>query len=231
MRILEAGSSGMMPMGIRKWLLPDWALQDWARLQRIDFSSGIGDSAWLLYGLVRAMKPAVCVEIGSAKGRSACFIGKGLKDNKSGMLYAIDPHEATQWNDAGAAQSFEEMQANLHSVGLDGVVTIIRKSSRDVAGEWVRPIDLLFIDGDHSYEGAKFDWEKFSPHVTPFGVVIFHDTLWEHNRDSKWYRSDMGVPRLVDELRRQGYPVLTFHRDFGLSVLQLPRGGIDLLNH
>ena len=35
--------------------------------------------------------------------------------------------------------------------------------------------DLLFIDGDHSEEGARGDWEAFSPHVVPGGVVIFHD--------------------------------------------------------
>src|SRR5437764_11581830 len=46
-----------------------------AKADGIDFDSGLGDSANLLYGLVRAMKPEVCVEIGSARGKSACYIG------------------------------------------------------------------------------------------------------------------------------------------------------------
>ena len=42
------------------------------------------------------------------------------------------------------------------------------------------PIDLIFIDGDHNYEGVKRDWELFDTRTwQPFGVVVFHDTAWE----------------------------------------------------
>jgi len=37
------------------------------------------------------------------------------------------------------------------------------------------PIDLLFIDGDHTYEGVKQDWEMYSPLVREGGLVVFHD--------------------------------------------------------
>lgn len=60
--------------------------------------------------------------------------------------------------------------------------------------------------------------------------MIFHDTTWElHRHDDPRYRDDMGVPRFVDELRRQGYPVITLNRDCGLSLVQRPVGGIPLL--
>ena len=54
--------------------------------------SGLGDSAWILYALARSLKPTVCVEIGSARGKSACFVGQALHENGHGKLYAIDPH-------------------------------------------------------------------------------------------------------------------------------------------
>jgi cephalosporin hydroxylase len=38
-----------------------------------------------------------------------------------------------------------------------------------------REVDFLFVDGDHSYEGVKRDWELFSPLVRPGGLVAFHD--------------------------------------------------------
>lgn len=38
------------------------------------------------------------------------------------------------------------------------------------------PIDLLFIDGDHSIDGARNDWAKYSPLVRDGGVIAFHDT-------------------------------------------------------
>jgi hypothetical protein len=37
------------------------------------------------------------------------------------------------------------------------------------------PVDLLFIDGDHTYEGVKADYELYSPLVRPGGLVAFHD--------------------------------------------------------
>ena len=40
-----------------------------------------------------------------------------------------------------------------------------------------RQVDLLFIDGDHTYEGVKQDWEMYSPLVSPGGIVVFHDIV------------------------------------------------------
>jgi predicted O-methyltransferase YrrM len=41
----------------------------------------------------------------------------------------------------------------------------------------IRPIDLLFIDGDHSYAGVKQDFETYSPLVTSGGLIAFHDIV------------------------------------------------------
>ena len=200
-----------------------------ARIGRIEFSSGLGDSANLLYGLVRSMKPEVCVEIGSARGKSACYIGLALTENARGRLYAIDPHRSTDWNDANLpAETLEAFRANIAALGLSDQVTILRSTSEDAAREWQEPIDLLFIDGDHSYEGVKRDWELFAPHVKPFGIVVFHDTGWELPHYRTEARADMGVPRFVDELRERGYPVVTIDRDYGLSVVQPTLGGRSL---
>src|SRR6266478_8043959 len=88
-----------------------------------DFASGLGDSAWLLYGLVRSMKPETCVEIGSARGKSACYIGIALTENGRGRLYAIDPHRPTNWNDVDSAETLEAIRGNIASLGLSEHVT------------------------------------------------------------------------------------------------------------
>jgi hypothetical protein len=49
------------------------------------------------------------------------------------------------------------------------------KSTYVVAG-WRRDIDLLFIDGDHSYEGCKTDLISWLPWVRPGGWIAFHDS-------------------------------------------------------
>ena len=191
--------------------------------------SGLGDSAELLYGLVRSIKPEVCVEIGSAIGKSASYIGMALKENGRGMLYAIDPHEPTEWNDVNVpVDSFKEFTGNISAIGVREQVSIIRSHSDAAARNWSLPIDLIFIDGDHSYEGVKRDWELFVPHVKPSGIVIFHDTIWDLPPYVGTVRSDMGVPRFVDELRQKGYQVLTIYRDCGVSLVQPVIGGLAL---
>lgn len=196
------------------------------RVLELSFCSGLGDSAWLLYGLVRALKPQIAVEIGSAQGKSACYIGAALKDNGGGKLVAIDPHCPTAWNDTGAVDSFSTMQSNLRRARVQDFVEIRRQFSSQAAGGWELPIDFLFLDGDHTYEGVKRDWEAFSPFVTKSGIVVFHDTAWEFHRDNPCYRPDMGVPRFVEELRATGFPVVTSFRDFGLSLVQPVVGGV-----
>lgn len=190
--------------------------------------SGLGNSAYLLYGLVRSSQAKVVVEIGSARGRSTCFMGMALRENGGGVVYAIDPHAATQWNDADSVDTFEIITTNIARLGLEEHVKILRTTSGEAARSWDKPIDVLFIDGDHSYEGVKRDWELFSPFVRRFGTVVFHDTLWDIQPDDRYARADMGVPRFVEELRSQGFPVITLDRDFGVSLVQPIARGIAL---
>jgi predicted O-methyltransferase YrrM len=201
-----------------------------AYMDTTDFDSGLGQSSFVLYGLVRAMRPTICVEIGSARGRSACHVGLALKQNGHGRLFAIDPHTRSDWNDRGSTDTYTVLQQNISAVGVQKFVEIIRAYSADAARDWTSKIDLLFIDGDHSYEGVKRDWDLFLPHMSKFGVVAFHDTMWDLRPPASWDRGvTMGVPQFVDELRRAGHPVLTLPRDFGLSLVQTTVGGVALI--
>jgi predicted O-methyltransferase YrrM len=124
--------------------------------------------------------------------------------------------------------SLGTLRRHLDLSGASEHVEIVRKTSAEAAQGWNRPIDLLFIDGDHSYEGVKADWELFLPHLSTWATVVFHDTIWDLRPDPAIARADMGVPRFVDELRVAGYPVLTIDKDFGVSLVQPCRGGIPL---
>jgi predicted O-methyltransferase YrrM len=215
---------------LRTWaarLFPQWRSREFYA-ETFDFQSGLGDSAWLLYGLARSLQPKVCVEIGSARGRSACAVGLALRRNGGGRLYAIDPHAPTNWNDTQSVDSFALITEHLRKAGAADYVEIIRKTSGEAAKGWTRKIDLIFIDGDHSYAGVKADWELFLPHMSEFGVVVFHDTLWDLQPDPNLSRADMGVPRFVEELRAAGYPVITSPQNFGVSLVQPRLGGVKL---
>lgn len=203
------------------------------RIPRVGFRSGLGQGAWLLHGLVMSMKPSVCMEIGSARGCSACHIGLALRQLKRGRLFAVDPHTRTDWNDTSSVDTYEVMRRNIRAFGVQHYVEVLRNYSGEVAKDWKEPIDMLFIDGDHSYEGVKEDWRLFSPHVRRFGVVVFHDTIWDVKRglDSPPKPETgrrMGVPRFVEELRQGGYPVITIDQHCGISLVQPVQGGVQL---
>lgn len=55
-------------------------------------------------------------------------------------------------------------------------LTIVRGNSSSVGRTFGRPIDLLHLDADHSYEGVSQDFENWQPWVRPGGRVLFHDT-------------------------------------------------------
>jgi predicted O-methyltransferase YrrM len=133
-------------------------------------------------GLLAACVPArgTIVEIGSFKGRSTVMLAKVASHYGLGPVVAIDPHNSPILLDHQAnpeASSYQDFLNSIRTAGVSNHVEPHVAYSTDVAESWHRPIRLLWIDGDHSYEGAKQDLDKFSPHLVPAGVVAFHDAL------------------------------------------------------
>ncbi|MBC8076825.1 MAG: class I SAM-dependent methyltransferase, partial [Chloroflexales bacterium] len=97
----------------------------------------------------------------------------GLADNGSGMCYFIDPGKVdSHWHSPASIAHLER------TFGLRGHWRHLRKTSQQVIAEGAVPglIDMLFIDGDHSYAGVKFDFDRFGAQVRPGGVIILHDS-------------------------------------------------------
>jgi len=142
----------------------------------------LGENETRFLGLLAACVPArgTIVEIGSFKGRSTVMLAKVASHYGLGPIVAIDPHNSPILLDHQAdpeASSYQDFLASIRSAGLSAHVEPHRAYSAEVAGSWNRPIRLLWIDGDHSYQGAKKDVDGFLPHLVPFGVVAFHDAL------------------------------------------------------
>lgn len=129
----------------------------------------------VLYELSKEM--SVIAEIGSYIGASACCFGAASK-NKEKIIICIDT-----WNNDGMLEgnrdTWSEFSSNILSFA-DSVVPV-RGSSTEVVGEArkiTKNFDLLFVDGDHSYEGVKADWEAYKEFLRPGSIVIFHDYGW-----------------------------------------------------
>jgi predicted O-methyltransferase YrrM len=112
------------------------------------------------------------VEIGSWKGRSTAWLAAGARI-AGAKVYAVDPHVGSREDPAAA--TLEEFLANLARVGLIEHVEPLVTTSRDAARVIDGPIELLFIDGDHSYEAVRDDAALWLPKLVEGGTVVFHD--------------------------------------------------------
>lgn len=159
------------------------------------------------------------VEVGSFKGRSTCWLATASRDGDREKVVAVDHFRGSAENQAGGSHEDADivasgstlgtMRATLERFGLTEWVDILVGSSADVSRGWSQPIRLLFIDGDHSYDGAKADFVAWSPFVVPYGLVVFHDV-----------RTWPGVTKLFEELRSRETEWRVVGQQFTLGVLE-----------
>lgn len=128
----------------------------------------------LLYKLASKCKQGVIVEIGSWKGRSTIWLAKGAR----AKVYTIDPHQGTGTHEYEACENtYDEFMRNIARAGVNDMVVPVVKTSEEAVKDWDKPVGLIFIDGDHSYEAVKFDFDNWAPHLIEGGTIALHDTI------------------------------------------------------
>jgi predicted O-methyltransferase YrrM len=174
-----------------RWRLRTWPIRGYRNIEGwLTRAEALG-----LYNLARGMPAgARVVEIGSWKGKSTYCLAKGLKQ---GRVIAIDPFDATGEEGSeygrvkGDGDLVQQFRRNLDRDGLLRKIDIKVGRSREFADQ-IEDMDFLFIDGDHSIEGCRYDFEAFAQHVKPGGLLAFHD----YHPD----RPELGPTWVVDNL-------------------------------
>ncbi|HEY8705505.1 MAG TPA: class I SAM-dependent methyltransferase [Gaiellaceae bacterium] len=150
------------------------------------------DEAALLYGLGRDATTGPVVEIGRFKGGSTFIFAASMTDGVE--LWSYDFHVALRPDMPGERLDAELSEA-LERFGLAHKVHLLVADSRN-ADPPARPIEVLFIDGDHSYEGVKADFDRWGEFVFTGGHVLFHDAV-----DTGGYGNHYpAVARLITEI-------------------------------
>ncbi len=134
------------------------------------------------------------VEIGVWHGVTTCRIRAAMASD--GVVYAVDPYPIGRLR-----FSFQLRIAHAEVARIpNGRVEWIRKTgefaARDLSPKLDGEVDFVFIDGDHSWEGLKGDWEGWSPLVKPGGIISLHDSISTrlrpiHEAGSVRYTQDM----------------------------------------
>lgn len=171
---------------------------------------------FLYYALARMLRPRHVLVIGSGFGFSVVCFGLGLKDNGGGMLSFVDPSYSvlthgplqtvggtSQWDDPA------KVRRHFGRFGVEDIVTHHRLRSDEffAAAPALRlpPVDLAFIDGNHSYEHVRHDFGATLRHARKNSYILLHDTniylreLVRHAGVKRWTRM-LGRERSLFEI-------------------------------
>lgn len=193
--------------------------------QAFAFATEVGitqqpDEIRWLFELVRAERPQAVLEIGLDEGgtlflwtRAAVLDARllAIDTRPPGWLGMRSPFPLVRRNFAQSSQRVELlMPADSHDPATRARVESLLDG---------RPLDFLFIDGDHSREGVWADFELYAPLVRPGGIVAFHDV------SENTYPAVQGVRNFWREFTRDhetDQRVLGDAPGYGIGVYRVP---------
>lgn len=135
----------------------------WAKMTEIGLNGwiDISEGEVLKEEIEKLESGQVYLEIGVAYGKSLATMSYYAKEGVD--ITGID---ILNWS---------QRDQNIKKLDIEPRYTFIEGDSQLEAVSWMKPIDLLFIDGDHTYHGVMKDLLSWVPHVKSGGTIMLHD--------------------------------------------------------
>ncbi len=173
----------------RNWMTPNFSapklIDPVSGLVEIDGVQGLlmpRDLQVLCYHAARLPQKSRILEIGSFMGLSALAMAKALyfNQNYATRIYCVDTWEGSIEHQSmeviNKGELFDNFKRNVGESGLATYIIPIRKDSVAASGDFQdASLDLLFIDGDHTYNGVLGDLTAWHPKLKPGGLFLGHD--------------------------------------------------------
>ena len=177
-------------------------------------------SAWeehipLAFALVQLARPRLLVELGTHKGDSYCAFCQAVDTLKlDTRCFAVDTWSGDAHAGTYSTSVLNELRDH-HDALYARFSTLVPSTFDDAVARFENAsIDFLHIDGLHTYDAVKHDFETWRPKLSDRAVVLFHDTAVT--------TGDFGVHTLWRELTaNSAAPHFEFNHGPGLGVLAL----------
>ncbi|WP_309396202.1 class I SAM-dependent methyltransferase [Cerasicoccus maritimus] len=180
----------------------------------VDPDSWVGHIAFAHY-LVKLIRPRLIVELGAHSGNSAsAFAHAQTYLDIEGQTHAIDSWEGDSQATFYGGHIYEDF-LEFSRLNFNGRLILKKGYFQDKLADYDdESINLVHIDGCHSYDNVKADYESWLPKLAPNGVMLFHDTTVTQNA--------FGVHRYWSEIAPE-FPHFELPDSHGLGVL-MPKG-------
>ncbi len=180
------------------------------RVLALGWSGHIPFAAWI----ISILRPNIFVQLGTRSGNSYLAFCQSVADHGIGTkCYAVDTWQGDEHAglyDKSVFNELKEYHQN-HYAHFSNLLRMTFDEAADYFSEG--SIELLHIDGFHTYEAVKHDFETWLPKLSPNAVVLFHDIIVRER--------NFGVWKLWEELCER-YPFsFEFTHSYGLGVLHL----------
>lgn len=164
------------------------------------------------YDLVADRKPELLVELGTYSGLSFFSFCQAMEENKvRGLAYAVDTWEGDEHTGNYDDSVYQQVASHARE-NYPGFSYLLRMRFDEALAQFDdRSIDILHIDGLHTYEAVKQDFESWLPRVKDDGIILLHDI--------EARLPEFGVRRFWQEISSQ-YPSFEFRHGYGLGVLK-----------
>lgn len=174
------------------------------------------------FELVGRLRPRTIVELGTYSGSSfAAFCQAAEACGAGTKCYGVDLWEGDIHMGSFDEALFREVSGYM-SANHPQTAVLVRKDFNAAVRDFADgSIDLLHIDGTHTFEAVKNDFETWLPKMSARGVVLFHDVnVNEQNTGPS--AAKFGVRRFFDSVKGR-YPHFDFEHCWGLGVLVVGR--------
>lgn len=178
----------------------------------------IKESAWTSHipvadAIVKYLRPATIVELGTHYGVSCFAFTQSVREAQLDCsVFAIDLWTGDDHTGPYAENVYSEVASHACAEYRDIVYTLRLDFNEAVNYFCDGTIDVLHIDGLHTYEAVKNDFDTWIAKLSPDGIVLFHDTNVRER--------EFGVYRLLDELvETSQYKIFEIKSGYGLGML------------